>query len=960
MPNLIPFDQACPPRPLEQQSESYAENLHQSLENEISTPEGAAQFLETTYPTEAMLSTAKRIFDRVTRGNVSLEPSVYRFNSQFGGGKTHTLIALSAMALHPQAAEMGTSAFKDITVPQGIRLVTFSGDEANPVSGQNLPGSSHTARSITGVLAYRLGGVQLLERYKREDELLASAGAQAYREMLGEEPVLILIDELANYVSKAVARRGDSANNMRSLLFDLIEAVEACPKAVLVITSPDPNADAFREATVAVNAIIDETRSIVGRNATDVTPTAPDDLAPILRRRLFQGCGEGAKRGVVYAYRELYALHYPAQSLEMTQQIADSYPFHPLLLELINTRLAENNSFQKVRGTLRLLAAMIAANSGSETLLLHPHHIDPSADYFTNELNSRLNQGNFTAAIQTDITGVNATVGDSAQNPMPKHVATTVLLGSLAPSARRGLTKDFVTRAILSPAHPDPGSVMDAIGTIRSRAIYINTDTSDDHLQFSTTPNIRNDVEQKKREIQRDRERVEEFVKQRLQVHFTPKINESRMNVMIFPSAGDIPDSPSQTQLAVINPHFCNQRSPTLIDDLRTLFTSSNSLAPNSTRRYRNNILILLAKSNNWPSLQDQVVTRLAAEAIKNSPPSGATDANLDEVRAIIDRAETLIAQEISTHWSELYYPSVLEHVAEGLQLKHVPMPPGTVNRDGQQDVIDYLTTDNKIPNPASPIVAPAYWEDIAVLRDPSNPPTLKQVQEEIARTPKLLMALNYNAVKEMVGLAAQRGELVIHTAQGMLVADAALMKDDAVIYIAGNEPNVPTPDLPPLPNDKEINDVPPAPYSPGPSAERDAHFVETGTRANQAVANLDGFMAQRNYIAEDVEEITISAVGEPVLNYLAGVFTGVDAEFTYRSAGNGYEVQITASDVDYTRDRNYWARFSRITGDEGESALRMRPNSPERAETLQARLRQLDGQQIIDLKVSFRTETSL
>ena len=119
-------------------------------------------------------------------------------------------------------------------------------------------------------------------------------------------------------------------------------------------------------------------------------------------------------------------------------------------------------------------------------------------------------------------------------------------------------------------------------------------------------------------------------------------------------------------------------------------------------------------------------------------------------------------------------------------------MPAGTVNRDGQQDVIDHLTTSNKIPNPAIPMVASNYWTSIAALRDASDPPTLRKVQEEIARTPRLLMALNYNALRDMVGLAVQRNELVIHSAQGMLIADAALMKDDAVIYIAGNEPSVP------------------------------------------------------------------------------------------------------------------------------------------------------------------------
>ena len=117
----------------------------------------------------------------------------------------------------------------------------------------------------------------------------------------------------------------------------------------------------------------------------------------------------------------------------------------------------------------------------------------------------------------------------------------------------------------------------------------------------------------------------------------------------------------------------------------------------------------------------------------------GMSEANLTELRDIIDRSETYIAQEIRTHWSELYFPSVLEQVADGLPLRHVSMPPGTVNRDGQQDVIDHLTTSNKIPHPAVPMVAADFWTSLAVLRDASKPPTLRQVQEEIARTPGCL-----------------------------------------------------------------------------------------------------------------------------------------------------------------------------------------------------------------------------
>ena len=401
MPALIPFDIACPSREIAQQAESYAENLHRSLEHEIATLEGATQFLETTYPTQAMLSVTRDIFDRLSHGNHSSAPSVYRFNSPFGGGKTHTLITLAAMSKHPQAAA-SSSAFQNIEIPPNTRLLTFSGDESNPISGQNLPDTPLTVRSITGMLAYQIGGAGLLARYRREDEALASAGADAYREMLGDTPTLILIDELVDYVAKSATAQSDNtgstqnnAGNIQSLLFDLIQAVASSPKAVLVITAPDPAIDAFREAANIVSTIMAQIDRIVARSVTDITPTAPNDLAPILRRRLFQGCDETARQQTTDAYRDLYALHHPTQVANFAEQVYESYPFHPLLLELINTRLAENPTFQRVRGTLRLLAALIEENSGKDIPLLHPHHIDPAAEYFTSELNARLQQGAF-------------------------------------------------------------------------------------------------------------------------------------------------------------------------------------------------------------------------------------------------------------------------------------------------------------------------------------------------------------------------------------------------------------------------------------------------------------------------------------------------------------------------------------------------------------------------------------
>ena len=121
MTTLKPFDRACPLNDEFIVSERYAENLHRALVNEISTEAGAHDFLRTTYPTKSMLEAARLIFDRLNTGQTSNSPGIYRFHSQYGGGKTHTLIALAAMAKYPRAVR--ETDFANISLPKGVNLI---------------------------------------------------------------------------------------------------------------------------------------------------------------------------------------------------------------------------------------------------------------------------------------------------------------------------------------------------------------------------------------------------------------------------------------------------------------------------------------------------------------------------------------------------------------------------------------------------------------------------------------------------------------------------------------------------------------------------------------------------------------------------------------------------------------------------------------------------------------------
>ena len=119
--NLTPVFQACPPRHPDLTGSSYAADLHRAIRNEVATRQGALEFFRGTYPAPAMKTACRMVFDRLHNGDASEQPAVYRFNSRYGGGKTHTLITLAAACLHPDVVRQETGGDPD-PIPSGHRL----------------------------------------------------------------------------------------------------------------------------------------------------------------------------------------------------------------------------------------------------------------------------------------------------------------------------------------------------------------------------------------------------------------------------------------------------------------------------------------------------------------------------------------------------------------------------------------------------------------------------------------------------------------------------------------------------------------------------------------------------------------------------------------------------------------------------------------------------------------------
>jgi len=151
-------------------------------------------FFSHSYPTRGMRELLKAVCKRISGqgGEVS---SVLRLETQFGGGKTHGLIAV----VHTVRGAEGVGNIGDFVdpslLPNGkVRVAAFDGENSDPANGLTLEGDLR-AYSLWGDLAYQLAGVDGYRRVETSDRGHIAPGAETIRELFGGEPALILIDE---------------------------------------------------------------------------------------------------------------------------------------------------------------------------------------------------------------------------------------------------------------------------------------------------------------------------------------------------------------------------------------------------------------------------------------------------------------------------------------------------------------------------------------------------------------------------------------------------------------------------------------------------------------------------------------------------------------------------------------------------------------------------------------------
>lgn len=327
-----------------------------------------ARFFERTFLTGSLLELASQVVRRLN--GLQLETSaVFNMATQFGGGKTHALTTLFHLAHNGEAARSWKGvdnilARAGVTSIPRARTAVFVGTEFDAITGRKGDGEP-TRKTPWGEIAWQLGGSEAFAKVAQHDAQGVSPAGDVLREMLPPGPIVILMDELLNYISSG--RKLGLRDQFFNFLQNLCEEARARKNLAMCISIPrsdlEMNPDDQRDH--------DSIKKLCDRTGKAILMSADREMQEIIRRRLFEWDGLSKDAlATVSAYAEWAADH--AQELAgidrdaAYEQFKSCYPFHPSVISVFERKWQSLPRFQRTRGVLRLLALWVSHNFQEE------------------------------------------------------------------------------------------------------------------------------------------------------------------------------------------------------------------------------------------------------------------------------------------------------------------------------------------------------------------------------------------------------------------------------------------------------------------------------------------------------------------------------------------------------------------------------------------------------------------
>ena len=590
----------------------------------------AGPFFDRTYMTEGLRDLVANGINRLT--GAGGDP-VVQLQTNFGGGKTHSMLAL----YHAFSDDFKLSSLRDFD-----EIQTLVGDIDDDLRARRavIVGTSFNVsqprqhvdcatRTIWGEIAYQLGGLPAYELVEQNDLEGTNPGADTLVKLMETHgPALIILDELVRLAQNVYkvdpAPAAGSFEAILAFMQSLTEAVSGTSDSLLLVSIPASEIEIGGEGG---QATLEQLRQTLGRIESVWKPVSAAESYEIVRRRSFSEVTDyPARDAVVNAFHKLYndnKTDYPRDVAEgdYRRKMRQAYPIHPELFDRLYEDWSTLERFQRTRGVLRMMASVIHQLwiNGDQSLMIMPGSIPLWNKTVQSEMLRYLPQ-NFAPAVDVDIDGtgskpyqIDQAVRQLGKYTASRRVARSIFMGSaptVSSSQRvRGVEAVRINLATVEPGEP-AGVFGDALRRMSSQLTYLYSDGT--RFWYDTRATVTRTAEDRAQSM--DLYRVLEEAGKRLRdqkwdrrvlgsVHFLPE------------SSAEIPDE-QNFRVVVLGPdytHRVNRTESAALQFFGEIMTSRG----NSPRHHRNMIVFIAPDESRNAEWATSIGKYLAWKSIK-------------------------------------------------------------------------------------------------------------------------------------------------------------------------------------------------------------------------------------------------------------------------------------------------------------------------------------------------------
>lgn len=565
------------------------------------------------------------------------DQAVFELTQAMGGGKTHMMIALGLLARHPH--------LRSAVLPADLTSrLDFGQTRVAAFNGRNNPDNF-----IWGEIATQLGEAEAIKPYWANGP--KAVDQRQWKEIIGDQPTLILLDELPPYLDNAstqVFGQGTLANMAVYSLSSLMSAALELPNCAIVIANLSGSYKAQTKALAdAISNLQQETR----RQAMTITPVqlAGNEIYEILKKRLID---ELPDERVISEVAEEYAQQIKkaedggyiiASSIEqIAEQVRETYPFHPSFKHLV-ALFKENEGFRQTRGLMQFTARLLKSVDERETddvFLIGTQHLNLNDSQVKDEIERIAPK--LMPAVTRDIADSGNAIAElidvDLASDASQQLMTLLLSSSLsrAVGGRIGLSESEIIEFLAAPQRK-PDEFLQALQRLRESAWYLHRE--EQRLFIKETENLSRQIERNAKEVPQPK--VDQALINRLTGILTPVNKTAYQDVQVLPKLDDLKLGGPRT-LIVIKPD--GKVPPSALQNFFDY------------QQEKNNLLVLSGQDSLLAEAVEERLRELyAVEQIHKRLKSG--DTLFEEARDRYEESEDRFSKALSAAYNRLYFP---------------------------------------------------------------------------------------------------------------------------------------------------------------------------------------------------------------------------------------------------------------------------------------------------------------